>query len=948
MKEFLEKTASYIYEKYGQNARQTCLVVPNRRAGLYFRRHYASAARSTVWLPDVYSLEDFLIELSGLVFVDNISMIFIIYDEYCKITKGEHENIEDFLDYGRMIFSDFNEADLYLTDIKSLFTYLNDIQNISSWAPGENGLSPGQKKYADFYSSLYPVYLAVTNRLLQEKKAYQGLIYRKVAENIDEHAAKMKWDNLVFTGFNALTASEEKIIIHLYKQGRADILWDADNYYIDNEISEAGKFLRKYRKIIGKDKFRWTEDNYLNNKEIEIISVPKNIGQVKIAGQLLEEKTFLRDQAEKTAIVLADESLLTPLMTSLPRQVTDFNITMGYPLKYTSLYNLAEDFFNLHLNAAKLASLRPENEQVKSGQARFYFKDILKVINNPVTSSLFNDQSHLLSQLVNRIGSTGKIFYKSNEFLAIVAGQELLSYFGLFMKSGNWLANLQEIIEMATAKFSQEEGSADEIPEVLYAPEIIKIIRKLQGLLNEHQFTANLKATYGLFRQVSGSTTIPFSGEPLKGIQVMGLLETRLLDFENIIFLSLNDDIIPSGKKMHSFIPPDVKGRFGLPLYTERDAIYAYHFYRLLQRCGKAYLIYNSEPGNLGGGEKSRFITQLINELPAWSRNVKISEKVLVTPSPVNKDIHEEGIVKNENVIISLKKLAQYKFSPTMLNDYRTCQMLFYFRRVAGLKEPEEVTEEMDARDLGNIIHDSLHHLYKPFLQRPLNEKDIRRMIGESERVTENIIAGQHQHKESDTGKNLLTVKIAGNFIHRFLIRELEYVNELNAGGHTITVTGLEKEFMSDFSFPNGLGIDKIKLYGKADRIDIAGGIMRVIDYKTGSINVPDMGIPSREEFESEPKYNIPFQLLLYSYLFNQSHGNLDFQSGVFSFRNMSKGFIPVCYNQSELIGSDVVNMFGDILKKLLSEIFNPEMPFSKTAKTENCKFCPFTMICVR
>ena len=930
--------------------------MPNRRAGLFFKKHYARLAAKTTWLPEIYSLEDFIVRLSGLTLVDNMTLLVEMYEAYSKIAKGKADDFETFLGRAPMIYSDFNEADLYLADARQLFTYLKDAKNISSWNPATGKLTESQGKYIDFYTSLYPLYDALSGKLLGEKKAYQGLIYRTVAESMDAIISKLQWSKVIFAGFNALTASEEKIIGALHEAGKADLLWDADRYYTENTTQEAGKFIRKYKDLFKEARgFTDTENCFLEDlKEIEIISVPKNIGQVKVTGQILESIPDLIQHPEKTAVVLADESLLMPLVISLPGNISDFNVTMGYPIKYTPVYNLADGYFNIHLNADRFSKLKPGEKEgvVTPENSRFYFRDLIKIINNPIVYCLLNKSGDTFLQLKDILTKSNRIFYRKDQILELIEDEKGKELFSLLLNNipeeSDAILILDKITDLYTNLKTDDETAQFNQFEIYHSVELRKILKKLHDLCNLYPGISQKKIIYKLFRQVADSTTIPFTGEPLKGIQVMGLLETRLLDFENIIILSLNDEIIPSGRKINSFIPLDIKKLFGLPVYTDRDAIFAYHFYRLLQRSKKVFLLYNSEPGNFGSGDKSRFINQIINELPAYNSKIKITSKVLTPLVNINLKESDTEIPKTAEVIACLHELAAKSFSPSSLNLYRTCPLKYYLARIAHIEEPEELSETIDAATLGNIIHETLSDLYHPYLNRPLQAEDLNSMLKLADALADEKISSNYKDGDVDSGKNMLMSRIAKLYVKRFLNSEKNSIAELGEKNLSLEVLYLEQDFNTDVSFKNNLSIEKINLYGRIDRIDRFGDIIRLVDYKTGLIKPGDLKITDWHTLQADVKYSVPFQLMTYSYLFDQKTQSGKLQAGVISFRNLSRGFAHLTCLGDDFISRNHIKDFSSLLEQILTDIFDTSRPFIQTTTKDNCNYCPYKSICNR
>jgi len=948
MQPFLEKIVKHLYERYGDKISDVCIVLPNRRAGLFLKKYLAKEIHQPIWLPEIFSIEDFIAQLSDLRVLDSVDLLFEFYEVYKELNPETAEPFDAFAKWASMLLNDFNEADLYLVDEKKFFTNLRDIKEVENWSFNSAELTELQTKYLNFWDSMGDYYCALSSRLLSKKQANQGLVYRTVAENILERVEGKSWQKIIFSGFNALSAAEEKIISTLIKAAKAEVLWDADVYYTDDKNQEAGKFIRKYKKAFSPEKkeFLWEENNLsTDNKNIQIIGAPGNVNQAKTAGSILSSLQKKNEDIEKTAVVLADERLLFPVLNSLPATIENMNVTMGYKLNNTTVVDFFTIVFDLHENARHFKE--------SGDNYKFHHKDVVKFFNHTYTYILCSteDASYLPFEIVNNILSGNQVFLSATEIEKALNNELKASPFKLVFE--HWknvdeaiecLNNLINELKLRLIDSAAEEGSEKINLESEFLISYSKIINRIQALCAEYKSIAEIKMLRKIIAQLVSSSSLPFYGEPLNGLQIMGMLETRMLDFENVVLLSANENILPEAKTKSSFIPFDLRKAFGLPTYTDRDAIYAYHFYRLVQRAKNVFILYNTETDVFGKGEKSRFVTQLVYELPKVNKQVKIEEKILDLEIKLPEFGNAIVIEKTKDIFEKLDVKAQEGFSPSFLNAYRNCSLQFYFRYVARIREEEEIEEFIGADTLGNVIHKVLEKLYTPFIGKNVTALDIDRMKKTADEETKKAFEEMYNKNDLLYGKNLLIQKVAEKFIQGFLSREAEYIKE---NKEDLFIKVIEEELNAEVVIE---AIEKkIKIKGKIDRIDGFGNTTRIIDYKTGSVDDKELKIKEWDSL-ADVKLNKSFQLLMYGLLYNKV--NLErkenLQSGIISFRKLSEGLKKVKVNDLDYLDETTLQTFEEQLKKLITEIYNPQIPFSQTKDLTICEYCSFKMICNR
>ena len=957
MQSFLEKTVVYLVGKYGDDISDLCIVLPNRRAGLFLKTHFAKTLNKTFWAPEIMATEDFVALLSELQPAETITLLFELYETIKKINPENKETFDDFSKWGQTLINDFNEIDRYLVDAKQLFGNLKDIKELETWSlNADEELTVFQQHYLNFWQLLGTYYTDFNQRILTKHMAHQGLAYRIVAEKVEERVNKHPWKRIIFAGFNALNKAEEVIIEKLLNIEKAEIIWDMDAYYVNNKNQEAGRFYRKYNAFGSlkkyKDRNTVFQENLLSTEEknIFVLGAAKNVAQAKVAGSLVSEIKLKYANLQNTAVVLADENLLFPVLHSLPENLQDINVTMGYPLKNTPVSGFFDLIFNLHLNGSKIA-------QGKSTYS-FYHKDLLKLLAHPYSSILvFQNKKASAVKIIQQLiqdrnivfaahSTIEKLFNENNLADAFTILSPVFKHWEHPNDAITCLTYLIEALKNAIVAQQQSfENKASLELEYLFA--FTKIIKRIQALMLDYPNSiGDLKTLYSLFKQIVRTSTLPFYGEPLMGLQVMGMLETRTLDFENIVLISCNEDILPSGKTVNSFIPFELKRYFGLPTYSDKDAIFAYHFYRLLQRAKNIYLLYNTESDALGSGEKSRFLTQLLYELPKVNPNVKITEQLVNIPIENKNNEINISIPKSEIIFQKLMDKAQKGFSPSVLNTYRNCSLQFYFQVIVGLKEAEEVKEVIGADKLGSVIHEVLEKLFTPFIGKHLKANDIADMKKNVEGLTYGLFEALYGSSEISYGKNLLALKVALKFIHNFLDTEIQHTKVSEKEGKPLIIKSLEEQLETVISV-NDL---PVKLHGKADRIDLLGKTIRIIDYKTGIANNNELRFDDWEQIRTDAQLSKSFQLLMYGWLYKKMNPGIEQHiiSGIITFRELSAGLKTVKVNKMEILDDSLLANFELQLKEIFKEIFNPHVPFSQTTENDNCNYCSFKGICNR
>ena len=956
---FLDKIARYVLENYPDRLHRICLVTPNRRAGLFLKKYFSRRASKAVWAPDVMSMEDFISRVSGISIQEPFAVLMDFYDVYASIEKENAEPLEEFLKWAPMLIKDFNDIDAHVDEPEQLFSNVLDVKKIEAWNPDGQQPSEYQQKYLKFFHRMKIYHEAFREKLLSRKTAYQGLAFRQAAMNVKSEKAKIPWEKILFVGFNALNLAEEIIIRTLERKGIAEIKWDADKYYLENKNHEAGHFIRKYRDSWNIS-IEGVEDNFsIQNKNIFVYGVAKNVNQAKLAGNILKSFSTEDITENQTAVVLASEELLMPMMHSLPGNVDKVNITMGYPLRKTSLYGLFDAIFQMHLTTLRMNSA---GEGMKSA---FYHKDLIRFFRHPAISIFWGNDENSMDALVKNIISTNKTFLSFDALAGMSGEREKFNDVFAFLFPGfarqadlltNALRMLTDKLDEAFRTQAEESGIPVETApwftdfEALHPIGII--LRKLQSFETDQKQVQDLKTLFMLFQAMARESRLAMVGEPLNGLQIMGMLETRNLDFKNLIILSANEGILPAAKGGQSLIPFDVKAGFGIPVYKEKDAIFAYHFYRLLQRAENVHIIYNTQSQDLGSNEKSRFITQLQMEMPAWNPNIRITDQIIALPPAKDEMDHEIIIPKTPEILNKLMNISDKKgFSPSALSHYIRCPLFFYFRHIAGIKETEKLEETIEANTLGTVVHEVLQKLYQEqqLEGKVLNTEHIDKMYGKVEALTQKSFEENYAGGDITSGKNLLLYKVAMRFVRNFLDREKEYLDELHKSGKYLTYIKAEDEMHGTLPVEIGGKETQVKFRGFADRIDSIDGTTRVIDYKTGKVEDKELKFNNWPDVIEKSSQGKSFQLLMYAMLYRQNYGDTAVIPGIISLRHLSKGLFGLSYpGGKDTISNEAIDAFENELRNLIQEIFNPDIPFARTPDEDNCKNCDFRVVCNR
>ena len=910
MQSFIQDVIQDVLNK-NPDTSDVVFVLPSKRAGVFLKKILSKSISQTVLAPEVYSIEDFIEKVSGLVTANTTTQLFTLYKAYLSVGNYEKESFESFLKWGQILLQDFNEVDRYLVDASTLYQNVAAIQEVNHWS-----LNPDKSEmienYLHFWRYLEDIYNHFNSALLDQGLGHQGLIYKT---SIDQLSAYLKRGGKkhIFLGFNALNTAESILIQTILEKTDSTIYWDIDPYFLQDSIHDAGYFIRNYQNtwnILKGKPLKGLTDYYNTEKNIEIIGVPKNISQVNYVGDLLYKiHKHSPEKLSNAAIVLGNEELLNPLLNSIPSNIPATNITMGQKLETTTLASFFISLLEFH-----------EQKTTKG----WFYKHLLHLLTHSYAVLLFNDKGISANTLISKIKTNNWSYITSDQINALLPENNTISllFKDLYNKPENIIDNFLALIQSFRAIEVIKQNTL--LLEQLY--KFFTLFNQLKDLCSSFTYINNLKSLKHLFKQLVSTETLDFQGNPIEGIQIMGMLESRLLDFETIIITSVNEGVLPSGKSNNSFIPFDLKIKNGLPTYKEKDAVYTYHFYRLLQRAKNVYILYNTEPDALEGGERSRLITQLLTD----EKRTDIHDYI-ATPAiqPITKEI--ERIDKTNSLIDLIKEKAHKGFSPSSLSNYIRNPIDFYKQNLLNINDVLQVEETLAPNTFGTIVHDSLEELYTPLIGITLTAElldGIRRNVAAI--VSKNF---KKTYKEGhiSSGKNYLSYHVILKYIQTFIDAEITALAD-----HSIKIISLEQSLEVPLQVK---GLDyPIKLRGKLDRVDEFDGITRIIDYKTGKVERRNVEIMNWELLTEEYQYSKAFQLLCYGLMYfkTKPQDHLSIQAGIISLKNFAEGTLLFAQKESargaknHLITSEVIAEFEQILGQLITEICNPDIPFTE------------------
>lgn len=931
---FINDLALHIKERYDLKKEELTVVFPNKRAAFYLRSRFKKIYNEEIWLPQMLSIQEAMTQWSGIRLVDTVDMLFELISIDSELYRHS-DSVNMFGSMAAQMAKDFDEIDQYGVDAEHLFSYINDLKQLGTWNL-DGAISEKEQQYLLFFENLKRYYDRLRERLSQQDKGYYGMITRKLASLSDSELRTITQNRkVIFAGFNALTPTERTIIDKLYKNGQAEVVWDFDQYYVDDEHNEAGLFARSYIRA----NVPWKPTHFSNSlltqqKEIHLVGVNGNTVQAKALQSLLQV-----EKASDIAVILADEKLMIPTLNAIPEseRYTNVNVSMGYPLKQTSLDHLITEFFTLHRKGRKMSD------------GSWYLWPILRILDTELVQVFF-DKHELqeLNKLYTYIAKNSVFIYKKETFEQYCQSPDLREFMRLLLHEGQqpieWIESLRALLVFVANKLQHNEQSSAMIFLLNQVSEAGKVINRLKDIMEHYpHYVDRLDDLEVLYRLVSSDTNIKLNSSTTNGLQLMGLLEARNLDFNTYYMVGVNEGILPAGKSYSSFIPYYIRRECGLPDDQEKQAVYAYHFYRQLQGAEKVYFIYNTYSGDTGG-EPSRFLLQLKYELAARNPLISIHEEAFAAETKPSTPPQLLTAHKTDTVMALLMQKLQPEhdfqaLAPTSLSAYIQCPFKFYLKYLMKITD-NNIDEDIQNNVIGTVIHETLKALYEAYcstvISLPLFKEAIEPSVNQK---LEPVVKKYFEQGLPDVGYNYLNKLTIDKLLDSYLRYEKQ---ELAL--HEINILAVE-QLMSTTLEVDGVSC---RVSGTADRIDSCDGIIRIIDYKTGLIEEREVKVPSK----IDTLHDLPekaLQLLIYKYLYLKNHPQTapeNVIAALFGLRNKQVRFELKVDNAD--LNEDFIGTMERMLSETLRSMLDRSLPFSQPvdAKVKPCHFCDFKEIC--
>ncbi len=987
MDSFLHKVAEQIINENPNGFLDVAVVFNNWRPSQFLKDELLKIKKETFFLPTILRIDDIVSSICNLEITPHEFLLYELYRIHCKIIeednskkgaslKHEPESFENFISTGELMLGDFSEIDLYMADAEKLFDNLHELKKIGEWHIDGSDLTEFQKDYLSFYRSLYSYYNRLRCALIEQGKAYSGMAYRIAAENIDSMIDNIKYKKIYFIGFNVMSKAERALIRTCVKDGIGKLILDGDNYYYLDKEQEAGEFLRQNKRdsIIGK-MIGDFDSNYAELKrKINIVECPSDITQAKYAGQLVQQyfsanstdgkaeqdiDSMNNDSVQKdfthSAIILADEGMLLNVLNALPANAANINVTMGFPFDSTAIHTLA-------LKIISLFKQQREN--------RFYHQDVKAILSDSFLESIvgqreFHDcyQRHQLKE---------KLVYLTFDDINRLASdddgtisQTFVHVFGkIFDTADNtpqeFLDVCSKLIIIAAEHYALIKNPSNQ--QVMEQEELIafnEIIDYLHSLQKEAHLFDNLSTIEKIYTRLSRRHKVTFQGDPLNGLQVLGMLETRNIDFDNIILLSVNEGTLPTGRNENTLIPYNLKTAFGLPTYKEKDAIYAYHFYCMLQRATNIHLLYSSDEDGIGKGEASRFILQLEKEMAPIFNNISLTRQTLIG-SIASHQYESHDVVKDSAIMDKLHSLTESGLSPTAINEYISCPQKYYYKYVVGLNNNDVINDELDTSELGTLIHETLRRIYMSdeYIDDKNNQKEhyitvdyLQQTLPQIDSMVTEVFQTKIIKGRLLEGRNQFLLTIAQTITKKFIEREIATLSTPNHPGLKILLA--EKALSRPLDVIINEKSHRVNIKGQVDRVDRVGDTTRIIDYKTGSVtnnnlktNTSNITDGTFEKIESKW-----MQVMTYAWMFRHNYPEANnIQTGIFALQNMQNGLMTAQMSENRKtrpVNNNDIDQVESILTTICTELLDPAQPFTAKPENKGCNLCVAKAFCL-
>lgn len=955
METFLKQVAHDLYNKTEGNFTKVAIVFPNKRASLFFNEYLAQESDRPIWSPTYVSISELFRQSSDLSIADPIKLVCDLYKVFQKAT-GSKETLDDFYFWGEMLIADFDDADKNMADTHALFSNLKDLNELMD---NYDFLEEGQKealsqffhnfsinqvtelkqRFISMWNVLGDIYAEYKALLESQSIAYEGMLYRQVIEQLDVEA--LPYNKYIFVGFNVLNKVEHTLFKKLNEAGKAMFYWDYDTFYLNKTPHEAGEFIRRNLRDFPSELPASFFDNLNQPKEVTFIESPTENGQVRYLPQWIREN--LTSQEKETAVVLCNEALLQPVLHALPDNVKHINITMGFPLSQTPAYSFVNALMELHTSG------------YNPNSGRYLFAEVISVLKHPYTRQL-SPEAEKLEQTLTRDNR----FYPLPSELKQDNVLELL--FTPRRNNLDLCSMLSEALKEVAVIYQQQAASHSDAFDQLYRESLFKtytLVNRFHTLIESKELNVQAGTFQRLLTRVMSSSSIPFHGEPAIGMQVMGVLETRNLDFRHLIMLSVNEGQLPKAGGDSSFIPYNLRKAFGMTTIDHKIAVYAYYFYRLMQRTEKVTLVYNTATDGINRGELSRFMLQFLIEwgYPVLRKQLEAAQSPQdSTPIIIEKT---PDVMERMKSVFDIRNNPKALISPSALNCYLDCPLKFYYKYVALLSAPDEVTADIDSAKFGSIFHYAAEHIYKDLTAhgKLISRENLETLLKDEVRLQTYVDNGFKElffnlppnEQPEYNGIQLINSAVIVKYIQQLLRNDLRYA--------PFTFIGSEQRIFENIEICTSTGDIQSRIGGIIDRIDSKGESLRIVDYKTGGdadtpANVQSLFIPDKK------RSNYVFQTFLYASIVckklrEKNDSRLVAPALLYIHRAASENYSPVIQMREPRKPKEPVDNFaqyeGDFrenLKTLLEDIFNPDISFTQTEIEDKCAYCDFRALC--
>lgn len=951
MESFLKLVATDLYKRTNGDLAHTAVVFPNKRAGLFFNEYLAREAGTPIWSPAYISISELFRSLSDQETGDPVKLVCELYKVFRRETHSQ-ETLDDFYFWGEMLISDFDDADKNMVETEKLFTNLQDLRHIIddyTFIDKEQEEAIRQffqnfsierrttlkERFISMWDVLGKIYKGFRKALSEQNIAYEGMLYRHVIEHLDTN--RLPYENYAFVGFNVLNKVEYTLFKRLQDAGKAVFYWDYDMFYMDKPHHEAGEFIKRNLKDFPSPLSSKLFHMLSCPKEIYYIASPTENAQARYLPQWIRKN--LTEHEKETAIVLCNETLLQPVLHSLPEEVKHVNITMGFPLSQTPIYSFITALLELYVRGYNF------------NNGRYAFQAVVPLLKHPYTRQLTPHAEILEKELT-----------KNNRFYPLpdeLCKDEFLTL--LFSPlSGNLelCTRLSDILRQVTGIYQDISSSKEtDAFNQLYRESLFKAyttINRFRTLTEEGELLVQPETLRRLLVKILSATNIPFHGEPAIGMQVMGVLETRNLDFRHLVLLSVNEGQLPKSGGDSSFIPYNLRKAFGMTTIEHKIAVYAYYFYRLMQRAERITLLYNTSSDGLNRGEWSRFMLQFLIEWPhPIQRYYLESGQSPQRTFPITVSKTPEVMYRMQS-IFDIRINFKARFSPSALNCYLDCPLKFYYHYIAGLSAPDKVSAEIDSAKFGSIFHSAAEHIYKDLTAHgnTISKEILEELLQNEVKLQDYVDTAfkklffnvPQNEKPEYNGIQLINSAVIARYLQQLLRNDLHYA--------PFTFIASEQEVQEDIEIRTPKGMIRSRIGGIIDRMDSKDNILRIVDYKTGG----DANIPASVEslfIPDKKRSNYVFQTFLYAAIMCRQQPMKVAPSLLYIHRAATETYSPVIQIGEARKPKESVNDFSkyetefrERLQSLLEEIFNPDLPFTQTDIIEKCTYCDFKTLC--